>query len=728
MKLNARARPAFLFAAGCAGLTLSCALLFSWDPVVRLATLPTIILLVLGWLVFSAIAMIALHRTAHLWSNVTPTRRALWVAAAVAFGWIVSWMVPFQPAPGDLLEVEVRSLASHSPASQGSEVWARLLVDGHAVSLDDVTAGPTWIEAHGYLISPINSPADQLRWRGTYTSDVQLELFTHGWSGKAVVGWNGVERHLDLYSPEGGNITLKIAGRSESVQFLGFPKRTLFQYFVQFCQAISVGIVTLIVLLAAARWPSPTPVGSSTQQRIGLGLETLMAALPLLLVGSGFLYVFFPAILTADSLNQWAQAANGNYNDAHPLLFTLYLKLVQQLGAGPSLAAWLQMAAMAFAVGWLAAVVRRACSAPVWTSVLGGLLVAAYPLTSITSITLWKDVPYASTVVALTALVVGNITLGRPDLRRLRNCILLVLLAAACMLLRHNGPPVAAAAFLLLFIRPGTRVRVLACLMAAVAVTWSVKGPLADHVGTERTSAAYMVYTHHLSAHLAAGQRPQSSADAAILDAIDQGDEDWRYRCAVVNSTIFDKAYDIPTAVAHQNDLLRMWLEMAVKRPDVELRHVLCASGMVWRYRTTNNGPLYLYTFGFRPGPGDSLIWIEPGLSSMVESSAVPAAASRLGRALLNPGLQRYWRPAPFLVALVLLGILGWLRSGDRRILLVPSLVLVHSAVLMVAIIAQDARYQLPLYLVCLTVAPALVTARRPGDQGETACEGRAAG
>lgn len=714
--------------AGGAGFTLSCALLFSWDPFVGLSTLPTITLLLLSWMVSSAIAMIALRRTAHLWSHVSPAKRAIWLGAAALFGWIVTWMVPFHPAPADLLEVEVRSLASHSPASKGSEVWARLLVDGHAVSLSDVSAGPTWIEAHGYLISPINSPADQLRWKGTYTSDVNLELFTHGWSGKAVVRWDGVERHLDLYSPEGGNHTLKIARRSESAQFLGFPKRTPFQYFIQICQAASVGMIALMVLLAAARWPSPRRIAPSSQQRIGLGLEALLAALPLLLVGSGFLYVFFPAILTTDSLNQWAQAANGTYNDAHPLLFTLYLKLVQQVGAGPALAAWLQMAAMAFSVGWLAAVVRRACRAPRWASLLGGLLVAAYPLTSIMSITLWKDVPYASTVVALTALVVSNITLGRSDLRHWYNCVLLVLLASACMLLRHNGPPVAAAAFLLLFIRPGSRLRVLACLVATVAVTWSVKGPVADHLGTERTSAAYMVYTHHLSAHLAAGQRPQSSADAAILDAIDKGDEDWRYRCAVVNTTIFDKAYDVPTAVAHQNDLLRMWLEMAVQRPDVELRHVLCASGMVWRYRTTNNGPLYLYTFGFRPGPGDSLIWVEPGLSEMVESSAVPAAAARLGRALLDPGLQRYWRPAPFLVALVLLGILGWLRSGDRRILLVMSLVLVHSAVLMVAIIAQDARYQLPLYLVCLTVAPALVMARRATDQGETACEGRTAG
>jgi peptidoglycan/LPS O-acetylase OafA/YrhL len=93
---------------------------------------------------------------------------------------------------------------------------------------------------------------------------------------------------------------------------------------------------------------------------------------------------------------------------------------------------------------------------------------------------------------------------------------------------------------------------------------------------------------------------------------------------------------------------------------------------------------------------------------------------------VLRDNLTGLWRPAPFLAGLILLAMLAWLRTRDRRVLLIPALVFVHSAVLMVAIIAQDARYQLPVYLVTLAVAPALALSRR--TQPQRIEDGRAAG
>ncbi len=152
---------------------------------------------------------------------------------------------------------------------------------------------------------------------------------------------------------------------------------------------------------------------------------------------------------------------------------------------------------------------------------------------------------------------------------------------------------------------------------------------------------------------------------------------------------------------------------MALARADVELGHMLCASGMVWRYRTADDGPLYLYAFGFTDKGELGLQWVQPGLSGFVETSPFPSAAATIGRTMLDVRLKCFWRPAPFLCALAFLTVLAWCRTGDRRILLIPALVLVHTMVLMVAIIAQDARYQLPIYIVLLAVGPALALSRR---------------
>lgn len=724
-----RPAPTILIASIVAGVILAIGLLFTWRS---FANLPPMIagVVFLGCSVLLSGAMLTiLQCTRSRWSAVELRSRVLWLSACTLAGWLLTWMIPLSPAPapGTAFSVEVVSLGQHSDASKGAEVWARLVVDGRTVELDDVKAGPTWIAAHGYLVSPINSPPDAFKWDGYYTSSVNLQLFTHPWSGKAVVRWNGIERTFDLYSATGSNIELPLASANipSSTQFLILPSRTPLQYVVQASQSMALGLLLLAFLSICRSWPNPC-LRHAVRPEGSIGKEALLAAAPLLVIGSALLVIFLPAILTTDSLGQWAQARTGNYNDAHPVLYAFYLWVVQQVYPSPTLAAWLQMAAMAMASGWLATVVRRACNAPRWTSIAGGLLIATYPLTALTSITLWKDVPYGTSVAALTAFVVSNVFLDRPSLRRWYNGLALALLAAACIALRHNGPPVAAAAFLILLCRPGNRLRTIGYMALAVGLAWGIKGPLADNVGTERTSAAYMAYTHHLSAHLAAGQHPRAATDAAILDAIDVGRDDWRYRCSMVNTTIFNEAYSIPTAVKHQNDLFRIWLQMALERPDVEANHLLCASGMVWRFQAPPDGPLYLYSFGFQPRDPLGLQWVQPGWDDAAEASPAPAVAAWIGRTLLRDKLTGFWRPAPFLVGLLLLATLAYLRTRDRRILLIPALVIAHSAVLMVAIIAQDARYQLPVYLVTLAVAPALALSRR--TQPQRIEDGRAAG
>lgn len=693
------------------GIVLAVALAFSWPQGLIPGHASTLAWLTVGSVVLAGLCWYALGRLAPLWRGVPLWSRAIWLAASILCGWLLTWMIPLDPAPGLEADVRVQSLATRSPASKGTEVWTRIVVDGKALSLGEVEAGPTWTEAHGYLISPIERPADWLRWRGQYTRNVYIEFYTHDWSGHALARWNDGQQTFDLYSPAGGDFRVLVAGQADDAQFLELPARTPIQYLVQTCQSVAIGLLLLGMVAVAARYPSPSRVTAARGKPISLLRESLLAALPLLIVGSILLLIFNPGILTTDSLMQWNQARNERYEDAHPVLFTFYLWLVQQILPSTALAVWLQMAAMALATGWLAAVVRRACNATVWTSLAGGVLMAVYPLTALFSITLWKDIPYATTVVALTALVIGNVFLDRPSLRQWYNALALVLLAAACIALRHNGPPVALTALLILIVRPGTRLRALACLVLAVGLAWAIKGPLADWVDTKRTSAAYMVYSHHLAAHLAQGHLPSSTEDRALLDAIDHGADDWRYNCAIINPTIFNDAYSIATAVEHQDRLLRIWLEMARKRPDIEFDHLLCASSMVWRFK--HSDPMYLYVFGFHTGPEKTLQWVQPGLDGPAQASPVPETAWRIGRAVLKPEYAALWRPAPFLLGLCLLALIAWQRTGDPRMALIPALVLVHSGVLMAASIAQDARYQLPVYIVFLAAAPAMAFARR---------------
>ena len=446
-----------------AGVVLSAAWLPASARFLSLATAPAVMVFILASVLSGWLMAAVLRRTHPIWSRVRIGARIGWITSCIFAGWLLTWMIPFDPAPATTLQVEIESLGK-GPESKGSEVWVRLIADGRDARLRDVEAGPSWTAANGYLISPINSPPDKIHWNGHYSSDVYVEFFTHPWSGQATLRWAGKEQHYNLYSPTGGEIRVRLAGAVPNPHFLTLPTRTPLQYLVQACQSVTLGLLLLAGFGLASRWPSPWQSARNDEAQPSLGREVLIAALPLLLVGSILLVLFLPAILTTDSLNQWAQAASGSFDDAHPVLYAFYLWFIQQILPSPTLAAWLQLAVLALASGWLATVVRRACNAPRWTSTAGGLLLAAYPVTALSSITLWKDVPYATSVVALTAFVIGNTFLDRPSLRKWYNCLALVLLAACCMALRHNGPPVAVAAFLILLLRPGTRMRVLACL------------------------------------------------------------------------------------------------------------------------------------------------------------------------------------------------------------------------------------------------------------------------
>jgi len=153
--------------------------------------------------------------------------------------------------------------------------------------------------------------------------------------------------------------------------------------------------------------------------------------------------VFFPALMSKDSLDQYWQASTGQYNDWHPPLMAVVLKIVMASGGAIGILMLAQCLAGVFGIRALATSVlgtlhsgrippRRAA----WISFLV-LLVLLIPLTPLAFylMTFWKD---AWAMVFL--LWIGSLSL---DLLRLgptrRRNLLLAVLGAALGLVRHNA-------------------------------------------------------------------------------------------------------------------------------------------------------------------------------------------------------------------------------------------------------------------------------------------------
>jgi len=644
----------------------------------------------------------------HL-QRLTPRGRYWVTAAGLAAGLVVIFAWPIDPAPDSIADLSVSVLDGKNEQAQGREVWVRLERDGQNVPIVEFKQKGAWMDKAPFLVASDPKVPTAVQWRGSYSNNLRLIFISHSWSGRARVIWNGQQRDVDLYDANGKDAWLDIGGIAASQTHVAFPDRNLRQWFTAGCDVLLFGTLGLLVFLSLVhRRDALIPARSSRSMTV----EAALYAAPLALSSVVSVLVFYPAMMTSDSLDQWRQAGRFAFNDAHPVLYGLFVAAMRSLWDSPASVALVQSALLAASCGWLVAVVRRATCASAYAAWLSALLVALYPLLPMTAITLWKDVPYAAATVALTALVVSRLFSPSDERIGTGETIGLSILMFCAMVLRHNGPPVAmAAALILLVFSKPSRLRVIVAASAAVAMMLLLKGPVSDAIGVQRSPFSYAVYSHHIGAHLAAGNLPDDPADRAILTSINSKQADWAYNCATINPTIFNPEFNVRRAIAHDDDLLRIMLGLARKRPDVEYYHGLCASGLIWRVRDLGRDPLYLSGVGLW-APQGRVTWITSAPGDPVMDSKSPQLAEFLGQMVLTPAVQASFRPAMFMYLLIFAGAVALLRRRDRRLLAVLCLPAVHTAFLAVSIIAQDARYQLPLYAIALATAPLLLGAR----------------
>ncbi len=163
-------------------------------------------------------------------------------------------------------------------------------------------------------------------------------------------------------------------------------------------------------------------------------LYGLLSGVPLLVWWVGW----FPGFMTSDSIDQLGQAARFSFANFHPAFHTITIWAVTRLWDSPGAVTFVQVLV---ATGLLALVARRlaALGVPVWLAAGSMVVVAAVPMVAITTITIWKDVPYTLALTwaftELLAMAADRTAFwdGRWGPFRLGTALGLV------MLFRHNG-------------------------------------------------------------------------------------------------------------------------------------------------------------------------------------------------------------------------------------------------------------------------------------------------
>lgn len=559
-----------------------------------------------------------------------------------------------------------------------------------------------------------NLPSTAKDLRLTFTNGPRLMLLKHAeWQSRGVWTWNPdsdikIGPGVEVLKKDRQGLLLRINASDGWISFQNIQMKPFFMPRKE--------DLTLMVILCFVWWGALEIYRPRSQ--LGVLLRSQMPwikySLPCAVVWLLYWLAFFPGLMSPDSFDQWNQISKFHFNDHHPAFLTLMWWLITRLWFSPAAIALTQLFAMSGLIGWGLSrfQVLGVSSAVLW--VVCGLF-ALSPVMGAMTITLWKDIFYSISVLWLTLLLLEIIkSRGRWLATSWRNAILLGIVSFFVAIFRHNGPPVALGTILALGViyRVYWR-RLLVVFIITISIYCLVRGPLyqALHVGKASSVFMHSTMLHQVSAVIAAGT-PLTQEERNVLDKIMPIDQ-WksRYYCAFEGSLIYDSPFDRKAFADNAAAFRRIWRLLVFRNPGAVLRHQVCASNLVW-----NMVPrYYLYTIEKR------LIW--PKESGLSMHSQMPSLRNLLNDFIDLTELPKLkwliWLPATYLYGLLLLTLFTAFRMKKASWLIFALPAALQSATLLLVNIAQDFRYQFPVYLVglmsvCLPFCRKSETKNRP--------------
>lgn len=309
---------------------------------------------------------------------------------------------------------------------------------------------------------------------------------------------------------------------------------------------------------------------------------------------------FYPGAVYADGFNSIAQGMNGTYNNHHPILFTLWVKVCVMVGqaiwgsltAGIvvyTISQTLIMAAiMAYFIVWM----RRHGVHGLYC-LAAGVFIAFFPLFPFYAIALWKDT-YFSLAVFLFVLYYIDVVWSRLAYIRTRAGLFryLVLAFFVCFL-RNNGIYLVAFSFLILLLlyrKEGFRVLkhyIVSTLIFLVAV-YVVQGPILSSLiePTEKVESL-SIPNQQIFAVFASEDGVYDEEDEAFISQIwDVEEMKEKYTpCLADTPKWYMDRFDEEFLNAHVGEYLAFWLRLGLKNPQIYIRAWLMETLSFWSPR-----------------------------------------------------------------------------------------------------------------------------------------------
>jgi hypothetical protein len=235
---------------------------------------------------------------------------------------LLVWLIPALIAiplsltfPGTLAYLEKHSLEITAEPGSGVVVFAGINAGNTDVPLSQVIFSKEWQKTdNGYH----SISGGSITWTGRVSSHPSVIVLTGPEMGRLKIAWDGVVKESSLAT---GSPT-----QSPIFTTLEIPWGTKILYFLSSCVFFFLLLFMFFLLFRSFS------LEENITHRRGFWVKY---ALPFFLVSGFMLLVFFPGMMSGDSLTQWKQAHSLVFSDHHPVFHTLTILLASRIWDSP---------------------------------------------------------------------------------------------------------------------------------------------------------------------------------------------------------------------------------------------------------------------------------------------------------------------------------------------------------------------------------------------------------
>lgn len=162
----------------------------------------------------------------------------------------------------------------------------------------------------------------------------------------------------------------------------------------------------------------------------------LLFCLPSIIIFGIMLAIYFPGIGSIDTITTWNSVQNNSYNDNHPIMFLLILKVLSLIWNNIAIVAIFQILLCTVTYGYISYYFYQKGLSKIWCYVIAFIL-PLIPANTIYSVLLWKDIPYTMGLLIFSIMTIKSVEDNYLD--KYINLLKYLMIGLFVLYTRHNA-------------------------------------------------------------------------------------------------------------------------------------------------------------------------------------------------------------------------------------------------------------------------------------------------